>query len=55
MQEMSFDDWFGILQEIVFSNTGVQFRDEDSVFMEYGRGDSAEDVAYDIIDEYNGE
>lgn len=52
---MSFDDWFVTVQEIVFSSTGMRFHDADSVFMEYERGESAEDVAYDIVDEYNGD
>ncbi len=53
MQQMSFDEWFTTVQEIVLTDTGVRFYDKESVFMEYGRGDTPEAVADDIINEYN--
>lgn len=45
--EFDFDDWFGVLQMNVLDRTGVDFKDEMAVRIDY---DSGRDV-YDVIDE----
>lgn len=52
-QQMDFDDWFDLVQSIVAEETGIEFRDKASVRQEYERGDRPEDIAGEIIDEYN--
>lgn len=48
-----FETWFDLVAMKVLAETGVQFRDEDSVRDEFESGKSYDDVANDIIAEYN--
>lgn len=52
-QQMEFDDWFELVQSIVIEETGIEFRDKASVRREYERGDRPEDIASEIVAEYN--
>ena len=46
-ENLSFDDWFNILQINVLEKTGIEIRDEDAFREDY---ESDRDV-YDVIDE----
>lgn len=48
-----FETWFDLVATKVLAETGVAFRDEDSVRDEFESGKSHDDVANDIIAEYN--
>lgn len=51
--DMDFESWFGVVQVNVLDQTGVDFRDEDSVRDDYDQGKDAHDVAEEIAAEYN--
>lgn len=48
-----FDTWFDILKLNVLEQTGVEFRDSDSVRFDYESGADVYDVIGDIVREYN--
>jgi len=48
-----FDTWFDNLCTIVHCNTEIIFRDRDSVLQDFEAGKDCEDVADEIIQEYN--
>lgn len=48
-----FETWFDLVAMKVLAETGVAFRDEDSVRDDFECGKNHDDVADDIIAEYN--
>lgn len=50
--QADFESWFDILATTILDETGVTFRDRDSVRDEYEDGHDVFDVADDIIAEY---
>lgn len=53
--EFDFDTWFDSLAMMVLDETGVEFRDEESVRDDYEKGRNLADVAREIADEYGCE
>lgn len=51
----TFEEWFEFLQSRVLDETNIQFRDKDSVRTDYSEGRDVEDVAIDIIAEYQAD
>lgn len=51
-EEVSFEDWFDNLRNVVLDLCGVEFRDSDSVKDDYENGANLFDVAESIADEY---
>ena len=51
-KEFDFDTWFESLAMMVEEQSGVEFKDEDSVRDDYEQGRNCADVAQEIADEY---
>lgn len=51
--DADFETWFGVVQVNVLEQSGVDFKDEDSVRDDYEAGKDAHDVASEIAAEYN--
>lgn len=51
--DVDFDVWFGVLQCNVLDNSGVDFKDSDSVRDDYDRGRDVHDVMAEISAEYD--
>lgn len=52
-ENTGFDEWFTAIQDQVYMETSVEFSDAESVRDDYEAGKTADEVANDIIDEYN--
>lgn len=52
--DTSFDDWFDILRVNVLEQACVEFRDRDSVRLDYDQGRDVYAVIQEIVDEYVG-
>lgn len=53
--EFDFDTWFDSLSMMVLDETGIEFKDEESVRDDYEKGRNLADVAREIADEYGSE
>lgn len=51
--DVDFSTWFEYLRNRVMELTGVEFRDQDSVFQDYEDGKDFDDVAEQISKEYS--
>ena len=50
--EFDFETWFDSMAAMVLDQCGVEFRDEESVRMDYEEGRNCADVAEEIAAEY---
>ena len=53
-KDATFEQWFDTLRVNVLEQSGVDFRDEDSVRGQYDAGEGVYDVIDEIVAEYAG-
>lgn len=49
---IDFDSWFDVVKQSVMDQSGIVFRDADSVREDYDEDKDAYDVADEIVEEY---